>query len=746
MTIDPGLQAYIEESRELLEQTEDTLLQLEENSQDGELVNQLFRAVHTIKGSSGLFGFDAVVEFTHVTESVMGRIRDGELELNDDLLTLFLKCRDHIAQLVDHALADEGELEDEVRQTGKALITGLEGYLSAAGETEAPAATEPEHGDSAAPGADDAPVEGQVESDNWHISLRFGREVLRNGMDPLSFLRYLVTVGDIVSLTTLYDDLPEPAKMDPECCYLGFEIDLKSEADKEAIEGVFEFVQDDCVIHILPPHSHLSRFIQLIDELPEEKLRVGEILALSGALTRRELDEALREQDAEAGDGESEQPVSPIGEVVVKQGVVAAPVVEAALGKQKKVEAAKALDQQAVRVNAGKLEALINLVGELVISGAHSRLMAERAGDTGLLEATENMSWLVEEIRDTALELRMVQIGETFNRFRRVVRELSRDIGKEIELRISGGDTELDKTVVEKIGDPLMHLVRNSIDHGIEMPGLREESGKPKRASVELNAYHDSGSIVIEVVDDGAGLPRDKILAKALERGLVKPNQPLTDHEIFRLIFEPGFSTAEKVTNISGRGVGMDVVRRNIEALRGLVDVESTPGVGSKFTIRLPLTLAIIDGFQVRVGEYSYVIPLDQVDECFELTGENANGDYRGDYVNMRGEVLPYVRLNEVFSVAGDGDDKTHRDNIVVVQFGDQRAGLVVDELLGEYQTVIKPLGKVFQHLKGFNGATILGSGEVAMIVDVPALIQQVTAKAANAAGGFGRGEPQRTH
>jgi two-component system chemotaxis sensor kinase CheA len=339
-----------------------------------------------------------------------------------------------------------------------------------------------------------------------------------------------------------------------------------------------------------------------------------------------------------------------------------------------------------------------------------------------LLEATATLSRLVEEVRDSALTLRMVQIGGTFNRFQRVVRDVSKELGKDIDLVISGADTELDKTVVEKIGDPLTHLVRNSMDHGIESAAVRLARGKPAKGTLKLNAYHDAGSVVIEVSDDGGGLNKDRILKKAIERGLVSEGAALSDKEIHNLIFEAGFSTADVVSNLSGRGVGMDVVRRNIQALRGTVDLHSVEGQGSTVRIRLPLTLAIIDGFLVGVGNATYVIPLDMVVECIELSATDHDASDKR-YLNLRGEVLPYRRLREHFEVEGE---PARRENIVVVRYGEQRAGLVVDKLLGEFQTVIKPLGKVFNQIQGMGGFTILGSGEVALILDVPSLMKQV--------------------
>lgn len=508
--------------------------------------------------------------------------------------------------------------------------------------------------------------------------------------------------------------------MDPESCYLGFEIRFQTRAAKADIERVFDFVRDECQLRILPPLSKVSEYLQLIEDLPEANMRIGEILVRCGALTQAELEDGLRDQvktsqAAELEEGELPPPPPPLGEILIEHRVIQKELVEAAVTKQTQINEKKAVEARLIRVQADKLDQLIDLVGELVIAGASANLLGQKSGISELIESTSVLSRLVENIRDAALQLRMVQIGETFNRFHRVVRDVSKEIGKEIDLLINGAETELDKTVVEKIGDPLMHLVRNAIDHGIEPPEVREAHGKPRQGQLELNAYHDSGSIVIEVRDDGHGISRDKILHKAIERGLVQPSQTLSDQEIINLIFEPGFSTADKVTNLSGRGVGMDVVRRNIQGLRGSVDVVTQEGEGSTFTIRLPLTLAIIDGFLVSVEKASYVIPLDMVVECIELQDQSSDRDF----LNLRGEVLPFVRLREMFDIEGT---PPARENVVVVQHAGQKAGIVVDRLLGEFQTVIKPLSSIFRHLRGISGSTILGSGDVALILDVQAL------------------------
>jgi two-component system chemotaxis sensor kinase CheA len=362
----------------------------------------------------------------------------------------------------------------------------------------------------------------------------------------------------------------------------------------------------------------------------------------------------------------------------------------------------------------------------LVIASASVKNEAERNEDGQLLEATSLMSRLVSEMRDATLNVRMVQIGETFNRYRRIVRDLSHEMGKDIDLVISGGDTELDKTVIEKITDPLTHLVRNAVDHGIDSAEKRKERGKSPKGTIWLNAYHETGSIVIEVSDDGRGLNKDKLVQKAVERGVIQSGQQLSDKEIYQLIFQAGFSTADKVSDVSGRGVGMDVVKRNIEALRGLVDIESEEGKGTKVRIRLPLTLAIIDGFFVGVGSTTWVVPLDMVLECLEfdeanLISSSDDKEEREDFFNLRGEVLPFLRLNELF---GEEVRSHEQLNIVVVQYAGHKAGLLVDRLMGEYQTVIKPLGPIFQNLRGISGATIMGSGEIALIIDVPRLVQ----------------------
>jgi len=711
INLDSAQQTFIEESRELLQQIEQHLLQLEASPGDDEAMNALFRAAHTIKGSAGLFGFDRIVSFTHCLESVLDRVRGREIAFDGDLAALMLPCADHIELLVREI--DSGEAGDRAATdaAGAVLLQGLSRYME-------PAAVPAGKPAVAAAPAETAQAADGVASHYWHISLRFGREVLRNGMDPLAFVRYLGRLGDVVRLATVFDAPAEVAEFDPESCYLGFEISFDSTATREAIAGAFDFVREDCAIHILPPHSRIAEYVELIGRLPGEDLRVGELLVGVGALTPDELARALASQKHPVS---AEGEAKPLGEILVERSVVPQPVVSAALDKQQKVKEQKADENRFIRVQAAKLDELINYVGELVIAGAGAAMIAQRSRNTAMVESTASIAVLVEEIRNSALQLRMVQIGETFNRFHRVVRDVSRELGKDIGLVITGAETELDKTVVERIGDPLMHLVRNAMDHGIEDAATRVAAGKPPKGTLKLNAYHESGNIVIEVGDDGRGLNRQRILDKARQRGLLGEGEQPADDAVLNLIFEPGFSTAEKVTNLSGRGVGMDVVKRNIEALRGSVKLKSVEGDGATVEIRLPLTLAIIDGFLVGVDKSSYVVPLDLVVECLELgaAGEGAEQEY----LDLRGEVLPLLRLRDVFDVAGAAP---RRASVVVVRVSGQKIGLVVDRLMGELQTVIKPLGRMFKHLSGISGSTILGDGGVALILDVPVLLQRV--------------------
>ncbi|RMT39281.1 Chemotaxis sensor histidine kinase CheA [Pseudomonas syringae pv. solidagae] len=684
INLDQAQQTFIVEARELLQAMEESLLQLESEPGDLDAIGAVFRAAHTIKGSAGLFGLTPIVSFTHIVEDVLDRLREGSVSVNAELIAVLLKSGDHMLELIDVVASRGEQLQQPALEREAALRQALQVFQAPASASAADIAS------------------AQVVSDDeqsadvlWHISLRFGVDVFRNGMDPLSFLRYLNTLGQMVQVTTLTDSIPTVEAWDPESCHLGFEIDFRSAAGHAAINEVFDFVREDCAVEITP-----------LDETPDHVEPTGTELVSQP----------------------EHSPVVASGELLGDQRAVprtpaTATATATAVERPSSGSEQKNKDGRYVRVNADKLDELINLVGELVIASAGASLLAKSCDNDPLQEASSTVSGLVEQILDGALHLRMIPIGDTFNRFRRVVRDVSQELGKDIDLIINGAETELDKTVVEKIGDPLMHLLRNSMDHGIESAEARRAAGKPAKGHLSLNAYHDSGSIVIEIADDGAGLNRERILDKAQQRGLVAAGASLTDQEIYNLIFEPGFSTAEAVTNLSGRGVGMDVVKRNITLLRGTVDLDSQPGQGTIVRIRLPLTLAIINGFLVGIDQSTYVIPLDMVQECIELDEHNRQLTRDSGYLDLRGEVLPLVYLRDHFNHEGPA---ARRQNVVVVRYAEHKAGLVVDDLLGEFQTVIKPLGKLFGALRGISGSTILGSGAVALILDIPALLNQI--------------------
>ncbi|OZI66985.1 chemotaxis protein CheA [Bordetella genomosp. 11] len=717
MDMDQALQTFITESRELLAEMESALLIVADAEDRDDAVNAIFRAAHTIKGSAGLFGIEDIVSFTHHVESVLDRVREGTVAIDGDLVALMLGCNDYIGRLVER-VADGGGPED-LSLAGDAtalldrLSVHLEGAHAGAATHAAGVAWPAEGAASDAGGSGIEARDGGHEAgvpDHWHISLRFHEGVLRNGMDPLSFVRYLHKLGSVTGVACQTGRLPALDAMDPEACYLGLEIGLDSPADKATIESTFEFVLDDCDIRIIPPRSGTADYMLMIEELGEEPAMLGDMLVRCGTLTPRELAEALHAQRSGAAEG-------PLGQILVRQQTVAEPVVDLALAKQQQAKDSKARENRSMRIDADKLDHLISLVGELITASSGASVAAARVGNAELQACNSQVADLVEAVRDSTLQLRMVKIGATFNRFRRVVHDVSRSLGKHIELVVRGEDTELDKTVVERIGDPLTHLVRNAMDHGIEAPAARVARGKPAQGTITLDARHESGHIVIEVRDDGAGLDRDRIVAKAIERGLIEDGRGMRDEDVYRLIFEPGFSTAPAVTDLSGRGVGMDVVKRNIEALRGSVEISSRAGQGSTVAVRLPLTLAIIDGFQVAVGRSLFVLPLDMVEECIAYTPVEDR-----DYTDLRGRVLPFIRLRRMFGLPGV---PAARENIVVVRHGGERIGLVVDTLLGETQAVIKPLSRLFAQARGISGSSILGSGEVALILDVPALMAE---------------------
>ncbi|PHR54082.1 MAG: chemotaxis protein CheA [Arcobacter sp.] len=692
------LEIFLEDCDDQLQMMENALVDMQSNGATEDSIGAIFRAVHTIKGSAGMFGFDDIVAFTHIGENLFDSIRQGDVAINEDMIDLFLLCKDHIDKLIE-VLADEEEIGEGQRDIGEDLIKCLNAYLADEAEEIAQNSSE------------DSPLESEIEiisldtssqdiGIKWHISIRLEKEFFTTGMSISSILNFLNKIGKILINCPILYKIPPLQDLDPLIPYIGFELRIQTQASYEEIEDVFEFIANDVNLIIFEEGKE-NALASLVQQREEEGL-IKELIFANLA----------QENDFK----EDLNPVEKFTELSQDTSIVN----ELAVVSKKK-------SSSTLRVDSAKIDILINYMSEMVI--ANSKILSlveseedeEKEENSELEEAAQHMKELLELVRDGIMDIRMVQVGESFNKFRRIVSDTSKKIGKDIEFVITGGETELDKTVVERISDPLVHMLRNSIDHGIESPQERLEKGKPEQGRVDLRAYPDAGTIVIEIEDDGKGLDKDRILAKAIENGQVKEGESLSDGEIYKLIFVAGLSTAEEVSAISGRGVGMDVVKRNIEDLRGTIDISSTQGKGSKITIRLPLTLAIIDGFLVQIGNTKFIIPLESIQECIELTAEEHDEMAGNEFINLRGEMLP---LLDVRNLLKESPSHSDRQNIVIVYFGNKMVGLLVDELLGEHQTVIKSLGDVFKHLPVISGGSILGSGEIALIFDIARLIE----------------------
>ena len=711
-----AMPAFISESQEQIDAIEQLLLELEDDPADRELLDALFRCAHTVKGSAGIFGLSRVVEFTHHVETLLDRMRDGDIALTPEISTLLLQCNDQIKWLVaTAAMPDE---DDESQRTLRAdLVARLQAITSGGGSAVAVAADHAR--EVAAPDPEPVPPGGGV----WKITAHFGKDTFRNGMDPLSVLKYLSSIGSVVGIHPLLETVPDLESLDPEDCHLGFAIELETGASREDIEGAFSFVIDDCELDVVAPQTPEQSMVKAIEALPDAP-RLGELLVSAGAISQDQLGALLSTQQALGTRVPAAQ--ARLGSLLESQAGVPPVVVEAALGKQKRIREQGNSEERYIRVHADRLDAVINLLGELVIASAGATMLSQKSRRGDLIESSENINRLIEEIRNATLGLRMVPIGETFSRFRRVVRDTASSLGKEVQLEIQGGDSELDKSMVEKIADPLMHLVRNSLDHGLEPPQERLASGKDRVGQLCLGARHEAGAIVITIDDDGRGINRERVLQRAWNRGLVEAGVVPSDDAINMLIFEPGFSTAEQVTNLSGRGVGMDVVKRNIEALRGTLKLHSRPGKGLRVDIRLPLTLAIIDGFLVSSGNVKFILPLEAVLEVIDATQQAWSSNTMGVYsMSLRGTALPVVRLREYYAIEGT---PTPRASVVVVHSVHGPFGIEVETLMGHHQTVIKPMGELFRKVQGISGSSILGSGEVALILNPDSLSAQLVA------------------
>jgi two-component system chemotaxis sensor kinase CheA len=688
--IDQHRDAYREEAYEGLTVMESALLELEEHPDDPELVATVFRHMHTIKGSGAMFGFDDIASFTHNVETVFDLVRGGSIPVTRELIDLTLSACDQIRSMLD--CSKSGGSVDQA--TTEKIMDAFSRFVPHAEEQQP--ATEIS-GEPAQP----APSPFFDTRKVYRIRFTPDRELFRSGGKPANLFNELRTLGE-VSITIQPDDIPTLEEIDHERCYVAWDIVLVSTCTIDEIRDVFIFVADD---------SNLS--IHVADDHDEEEKRLGEILVERGDISAEGLEEVLVQQKR-------------LGEMLVESGLLSPRKLESALAEQEQIKEIhrERHSQEAaasIRVPAERLDQLVNLVGEQVTVHARLHQLALTLKMPELTAIAEDVGRLTADLRDSTLTIRMLPIGSTFSKFRRLVRDLSHELGKEIEMTTSGEETELDKTVIEKLGDPLIHLIRNSIDHAIELPEVRSAKGKPRQGIIHLAAMHSGDSVYISISDDGAGLDREAILKKGIERGLVPPNAELTEKEIFNLIFNPGFSTAKTVTSVSGRGVGMDVVKRSIEDLRGSIDIRSEWGRGTTITVRIPLTLAIIESLLVRVGDDHFMFPLSMVDECMFLTREEVARANGRQVVTVRDAFIPYIRLRERFETGGT--PPLHEQMVIVAVDGEQ-VGFVVDHIIGQHQTVIKSLGNAYRSIEGVSGATILGNGSVALILDVPKLYQ----------------------
>ena len=690
-------QVFFEESFEGLQTMETCLLEIDCENLDLETINSIFRAAHSIKGSSSTFGFGEVAEFTHVLETLLDQVREGSRKLNQDHVDLLLQSVDCLNSMLTSLQA-----EDPIdTQQSTALIEQfnaiLEGKEPAASESAEPAAVV------AAETASDTPQEpasqqavaGDVTS--WQISFVPDVNILRTGNEPIRMFRELAELGDL-TVTARTGKIPDLGALNPEECHLGWDLFLDTREEKARIEEVFEWVVDESDLSI-------SMAGGLFDVEPEaaEENPLPEISEEVAAVSTDVPDKGANNTTAApAGTAEKKKETTPPKET-------------------------KSAESTSIRVSIEKIDSLVNLVGELVITQSMLGQLGSEFDLSKLSSLQEGLAQLehnTRELQESVMRIRMLPISFTFTRFPRMVRDLSKQLGKKIELKLSGEQTELDKTVMEKIGDPLVHLVRNALDHGLETPEERVAAGKSETGTITLNAFHQSGNIMIQIIDDGRGLNKQKILHKAIQNGVISEKEVLSDEQIQDLIFQPGFSTADQVTDVSGRGVGMDVVRRNIQELNGGIEVRSVEGEGSTFTIRLPLTLAILDGQLIQVGKQTFIVPLVSIVESLQPDMSLINHVAGGcDVFRLRDEYIPIVKLWEVFDAEPNSREMSD-SLLVVVEVGSAKVAIVVDDLLGQQQVVIKSMETNYKKVAGISGATILGDGTVSLILDITDLVQ----------------------
>ncbi len=689
-------ETFLEEANDLLEQLEVRLLELEKSPDDREIVAAIFRIVHTIKGASAMFGFEAVSHFTHDLENSMEYVRDGRVKVIPEMITMTLQARDHILMLlsVDTPSPEQKAEGDALLANFKHYVTTGEAGGAAQSGEKIPLQLEVQEESNA---HEEEEAEGVPRT--YNISFKPAEDVLLNGTNPLLLVDELVSLGSAHVQVNL-NGLPSLKDFSLQKSYLEWNVELTTENPLMDIEDVFIFLGSDSLVKIEKAGS--SAPAPAAAAVHKEKVVIGteEAEPATSASTST--------KQAAAPAQEKATPAAPAQEK-------GAPAAQQTAPAKKGVAVGQGMSQT-LRISSDKLDTMVDLVGELVTFNAHLRQLGQELQSSNLTTLTEQSEHLILKMRDVTMGMRMLPIGSTFSRFQRLVRDTSSALNKDIELVTEGGEAELDKTVLERLTDPLMHIIRNSLDHGIESPDEREAKGKPRKGTVVLSASHSGAFVYISIVDDGKGIDRQKVLDKAISKELITQAEAaeLSDQDIFGLIFSPGLSTAAQITDISGRGVGMDVVRREIIALGGSITVDSTTDVGTRMVLKIPLTLAIIEGLMTKLGGANYIFPLSAVEEClmYKLTDtESETG-----FFNWRGDLVPYVNLRRYFNIKGERPEK---EQMIVISDRDSFIGFVVDRVVGNLQTLIKSLGKIYRHAQGVSGATILGNGGVALILDV---------------------------
>lgn len=694
-------EVFLNECTEIIGNLESDLVTLEEKNDDQDIINRIFRYFHTLKGSSGIAGFTIIYEFTHNLESLFDKVRSGEVIVNRDIIDILLDSIDYIKEeLFSDSDPDESDStrEDLVRRVnvflgGPEKKEETEDFLKSVGAYKSVGSNER----------------------YFRVKAVFKEDIFSNGIDPLMVVEDLASLGKIVYLTVDKKRIPDFDKLDPEKCYMSWDIVLKTQSDEMKVRDVFLFVYDDNEIDI---ENVTDRYTISKDNPYMAEKKLGEILVEKGIINDKELDDLVKLQNDKN---------YKLGDIIVQKGLASTKQVDEALNEQDKIK--KKIEISTVRVDSTKLDNLMNLLGEIVIGQASLHRIADEIEEEKafrLKNSLYSLDRVTREFQEQIMSIRMVPIGPTFEQFKRFVRDAAHNMQKEIKLRVEGGDTELDKTVIEKIGDPLKHMIRNAIDHGIETAEDRKKAGKPPHGTVTLKAYHQEGNVYIDIIDDGRGIDLEKVKRKAISLGLLLPEEEVTKEKLVSIVFNPGFSTAEQASDLSGRGVGMDVVKTNIEDLRGSVEVKTKEGEGTLIRIKLPLTLAIIEGMLVRVGKSVLIIPLLSVIETIQIKQDDYKTvEGKGEVILVRGEYISLVRLNELFGIEASFNNPWDA-LIVIVESDGERIGIMIDDLIGQQQIVIKSLDNYISTSRSVSGATILGDGRVALIIDIHGMVEEI--------------------